>query len=83
MSILGAALLIQFGVDPLKLTLFSMAINAAVLPFVAIPFLLLMNDRKLLGRHANGWLSNAMAVLTLVVSVVLAVVSVPLMILGA
>ena len=81
-SILGAALLILFGVDPLKLTLFSMAINAAVLPFVAIPFLLLMNDRKLLGRHANGWLSNAMAVLTLVVSVVLAVVSVPLMILG-
>jgi len=81
-SILGAALLIQFGVDPLKLTLLSMAINAAVLPFVAIPFLLLMNDRKLLGRHANGWLSNTMAVLTLVVSVVLAVVSIPLMILG-
>jgi Mn2+/Fe2+ NRAMP family transporter len=81
-SILGASLLILFGVDPLKLTLLSMAINAAVLPFVAIPFLLLMNDRKLLGRHANGWLSNAMAVLTLVVSIVLAVVSIPLMILG-
>ncbi|HEY4574843.1 MAG TPA: divalent metal cation transporter, partial [Thermoanaerobaculia bacterium] len=65
-AILAAALLIQFGVDPLKLTLLSMAINAAVLPVVAIPFLLLMNNRKLLGKHGNGWISNAVAVLTLV-----------------
>jgi Mn2+/Fe2+ NRAMP family transporter len=81
-AILAAALLILCGVDPLKLTLVSMVINAAVLPFVAVPFLLLMNDRKLLGRHCNGWISNAMAVLTLAVSIVLAAVSIPLMILG-
>jgi Mn2+/Fe2+ NRAMP family transporter len=81
-AILAAALLILFGVDPLKLTLLSMVINAAVLPFVAIPFLLLMNDRKLLGKYSNGWISNAMAILTLVVSVILALVSIPLMILG-
>jgi Mn2+/Fe2+ NRAMP family transporter len=81
-AILAAALLILFGVDPLKLTLLSMVINAAVLPFVAIPFLLLMNDRKLLGKYSNGWISNSMAILTLVVSVILALVSIPLMILG-
>ena len=81
-AILAAALLIQFGVDPLKLTLFSMAINAAVLPFVAIPFLLLMNDRKLLGKHRNGWISNLVAVVTLLAAIVLAAVSIPLMISG-
>jgi Mn2+/Fe2+ NRAMP family transporter len=81
-AILASALLILFGVDPLKLTLLTMAINAAVLPFVAIPFLLLMNDRKLLGKHANGWISNAVTLLVVVLSLVLAAVSIPLMVKG-
>jgi Mn2+/Fe2+ NRAMP family transporter len=81
-AILLSSLLILFGVDPLKLTLLTMAVNAAVLPFIAIPFLLLMNDRKLLGEHANGWISNAVALVTLVLSLVLAGVSIPLMIVG-
>ena len=81
-AILAAALLILFGVDPLKLTLLTMVINAAVLPFIAIPFLLLMNDRKLLGKHANGWISNTVTIVTLALALVLAVVSIPLMIVG-
>ena len=81
-AILAAALLILFGVDPLKLTLVSMAINAAALPFVAIPFLLLMNDKRTMGKHANGWISNLVAVVTLVLALVLTVVTIPLMITG-
>ncbi len=81
-AILLSSLLILFGVDPLKLTLLTMAVNAAVLPFVAIPFLLLMNDRKLLREHANGWISNAVAVVVVALSFVLAVVSIPLAIVG-
>jgi Mn2+/Fe2+ NRAMP family transporter len=81
-AILASALLILFGVDPLKLTLLTMAVNAAVLPFVAIPFLLLMNDRKLLGEHRNGWISNAVTLVTVLLSIVLAVVSIPLMVKG-
>ena len=81
-AILLSSLLILFGIDPLKLTLVTMAINAAVLPFVAIPFLLLMNDRKLLKEHANGWISNSIAAFLLVLSIVLAVVSIPLVIVG-
>jgi hypothetical protein len=41
-----------------------------------------MNDRKLLGKHANGWISNSITLLTLVVAIVLAAVSIPLMIVG-
>jgi Mn2+/Fe2+ NRAMP family transporter len=81
-AIFLSSLLILTGIDPLKLTLFTMAINAAVLPFVAIPFLLIMNDRKLLKKHTNGWISNSVAAFLLVLSVVLAVVSIPLILVG-
>ncbi|HYU36102.1 MAG TPA: Nramp family divalent metal transporter [Thermoanaerobaculia bacterium] len=81
-AILLSALLIMFGVDPLRLTLLTMAINAAALPFVVIPFLLLMNDGKLLREHRNGWLSNAVILFIVILSFVLAVVSIPLAIRG-
>lgn len=81
-SIFVAALPIAFGADPLKLTLLTMAINAAVLPFVILPFLLLMNDGKLLHDRTNGWISNAVVVFVVLLSFVLAVVSIPLAIRG-
>jgi Mn2+/Fe2+ NRAMP family transporter len=81
-AILLSSLIILCGVDPLKLTVFAMAVEAAVLPFVALPFLLLMNDGKLLKEHKNGWFSNAIAVLVLVLSIVLTLVSIPLAFLG-
>ncbi|HEX4966285.1 MAG TPA: divalent metal cation transporter [Thermoanaerobaculia bacterium] len=81
-AIFLSSLLLLFGIDPLKLTLVTMAINAAVLPFVAIPFLLIMNDRKLLKEHANGWISNSVAAFLLVLSIVLAIVSIPLVVVG-
>ena len=81
-SILFAALFILVGIDPLKLTLLTMVISAAVLPVVALPMLLLMNDRKLLGKHANGWFSNVVTAGIVVLALVLAVVSIPLAIVG-
>lgn len=81
-GIVLATLVILLGVDPLKLTLLTMTLNAAVLPFVVVPFLLLMNDRKLLGRHANGFVSNAVVIVVMVVAFVLAIVSIPLAIVG-
>jgi Mn2+/Fe2+ NRAMP family transporter len=77
-----AAGIILAGVEPLKLTIFAMATEASVLPFVALPFLLLMNDRKLLKEHSNGWISNTIAVLVILLAIVLTVVSIPLVILG-
>jgi Mn2+/Fe2+ NRAMP family transporter len=80
--ILLASLIILVGVDPLKLTILAMATEAAMLPFVALPFLIVMNDRKLLGKHANGWISNTIAVIVLLLALVLTVVSIPLAFLG-
>jgi NRAMP (natural resistance-associated macrophage protein)-like metal ion transporter len=81
-AIFFSALPIAFGVDPLKLTLLTMAVNAAVVPFVILPFLLLMNDRQLLHKHANGWISNTVVLFVVLLSFVLAVVSIPLAIAG-
>ena len=81
-AILLASLIMVAGVEPLKLTVVTMALNAAVLPVVAFPMLLLMNDRKLLGDHANGVFSNVVTVATVAITFLLAIVSIPLTFLG-
>ncbi len=81
-SLLLGSLFMLAGVDPLKLTLLTMAISAAVLPVVAIPMLLLMNDRKLLRDAANGIFSNLATAAIVLLTLVLAVVSIPLAVVG-
>ncbi|MDF5710339.1 MAG: divalent metal cation transporter [Nostoc sp. S4] len=73
-----ASLLMVFGIDPLQLTLFSMAITAVILPPVIVPFLVLMNDKLYVGKYRNGWISNAVIVFTIGLTFVLAIVAIPL-----
>ena len=82
MVILLGALIVLTGIDPLKLTVMSMALTAATLPLSIVPFLILMNDRKYLEEYTNGWLSNAVVIFVILLAFVLAVVSIPLQILG-
>jgi Mn2+/Fe2+ NRAMP family transporter len=70
------------GLDPLKLTIFSMALTALILPPVIVPFVILMNDERYLGEHRNGLLSNAVVLAIIGLAFVLALVSIPLQILG-
>ena len=70
------------GLDPLKLTIFSMALTALFLPPVIVPFVILMNDERYLGRHRNGLVSNVVVLAIIALAFVLAVVSIPLQILG-
>ena len=82
LCLLLGSLFMLFGVDPLKLTILTMVISAAVTPFVTIPMLLLMNDRKLLGEASNGLISNLATVGITIMALVLAIVSIPLTFLG-
>lgn len=77
-----ASLLMVVGIDPLQLTLFSMALTAVILPLTIIPFLVLMNDRSYVGDHCNGWISNTITIFTIVLTFVLAIVAIPLEVLG-
>lgn len=77
-----ASLLMVAGIDPLKLTLFSMALTAVILPLTIIPFLVLMNDRQYVGEHRNGVISNSVVIFTIALAFVLAIVAIPLEIIG-
>jgi Mn2+/Fe2+ NRAMP family transporter len=78
-----AAIPLLFGIDPVKITIMSMALTAAVLPAAIVPFLVLMNDKQFLGEHTNGYISNTVVVLIMLLSFVLAVVSIPLQYFGS
>ncbi|OUL23790.1 hypothetical protein BV378_20750 [Nostoc sp. RF31YmG] len=77
-----ASLLMVFGIDPLQLTLFSMAITAVILPPVIVPFLVLMNDQLYVGKYRNGWISNSIVIFTIVLTFILAIVAIPLEFIG-
>ena len=80
--ILLAAIPLVFGIDPIKVTVLSMALTSATLPLAIVPFLLLMNDPIYLGKYRNGWISNTVVSIVVVISFVLAVISIPLQIIG-
>ena len=77
-----ASLLIVFGIDPLQLTLFSMALTAVILPIVMVPFLVLMNDESYIGQYRNGWISNSAVILIIGLTFVMAIVAIPLEVMG-
>ena len=81
-TILIGMLIVIVGIDPLKLTIFSMALTAATLPVSIIPFLFLMNDKYYVRNYRNGWISNTVVLLIIGLAFVLAIVTIPLQIFG-
>jgi Mn2+/Fe2+ NRAMP family transporter len=80
--IILATLVALTGIDPLTLTIFSMALTAATLPVSIVPFLFLMNDSTYVRSYKNGWFSNAVVILIMALAFVLAIVAIPLQIFG-
>ena len=80
--ILLACIPLLLRIDPLKITVISMALTSATLPLAIVPFLLLMNDPRYLQKHRNGWISNSVVAIVILISFVLAVISITLEIIG-
>lgn len=80
--LLVAIVPIAAGMDVLKLTNVSMVLTAATLPLVVVPLLIIMNDKRYLGDFTNSWPGNLVVGLVIALAFVLAVVSLPLMIVG-
>jgi Mn2+/Fe2+ NRAMP family transporter len=59
-----------------------MALTAVSLPFMVVPFIILMNDEHYMGRHGNGPISNAAVMAIVGLGFVLGVVTIPLEIFG-
>jgi Mn2+/Fe2+ NRAMP family transporter len=80
--ILIAAIPLMLHVDPIKVTMLSMALTSATLPLAIVPFLFLMNDPIYLGKYRNGWISNSVVAIVILISFVLAIISIPLQLIG-
>ncbi|HEX3070648.1 MAG TPA: divalent metal cation transporter [Thermoanaerobaculia bacterium] len=81
MLLLGGSLLLT-GIDPLKLTMFAMAITAVILPLIVMPFMLLLNDKTYVHEHTNGPIGNTVVMVTLILASVVAIITIPLEIAG-
>ena len=80
--ILLAGLVMLTGIDPLKLTIFSMALTALSLPVTVVPLLIIMNDPEYLGENVNHWIANAAVLVVSVIACVVALVAIPLQLMG-
>jgi Mn2+/Fe2+ NRAMP family transporter len=82
-TVLAGALLVALsGVDPLRLTMVSVALTVVAMPAVVLPFLVLMNDDKFVKEHKSGALGNGLLAALTIFAALLALVVVPLEILG-
>ena len=82
LGMLGIAVVVTMtGVDPIKITEYSVIFSAVALPFTFLPVLLVARDPNYMGEYANGGLGNFLGWFYLVVIVVIALTAIPLMIL--
>jgi Mn2+/Fe2+ NRAMP family transporter len=75
-------LIALFGFDPLRVTMISLALTVVVMPLVVLPFLVLMNDPKYVKTHTSGPIGNGFLAALTVLGAVLAIVVIPLELLG-
>ena len=81
-TLVCALLVAMSGVDPLRLTMVSVALTVVIMPLVVLPFLVLMNDPHYVKTHRSGPVGNAFLAALTVLAAVLAIIVVPLELLG-
>jgi Mn2+/Fe2+ NRAMP family transporter len=72
----------SIGFDPLHLALFASTVIALFLPISLSPFLVIMNDPQYLGDKINGRWANIAVMAILLIAFIVAVVSIPLVLLS-
>jgi Mn2+/Fe2+ NRAMP family transporter len=76
-----ATLIVETGVDPVSVVEYSIVFSVVVLPFTYFPVLMVAKDRRIMGDHANGRLSNALGWFYLVAITLAALAAIPLFLL--
>jgi Mn2+/Fe2+ NRAMP family transporter len=80
--LLAALALAATGIDPLRVTLVSAALTVIIMPLVVLPFIVLMNDPKYVKTHTSGPIGNVLLAALTVLACLLALVVVPLELMG-
>jgi NRAMP (natural resistance-associated macrophage protein)-like metal ion transporter len=71
--VLSASIILAPNAPLIMIMFLSQVVNGAVLPFVLVFMLLLINDKSLMGRYTNGPLFNVIAWITIVVMIMLTI----------
>jgi Mn2+/Fe2+ NRAMP family transporter len=79
-GVVVAALVGLTAIDPIKVTEYSIVLSAAALPLTYVPIFVVANDRSYMGDHVNGRFQNMIGSMYLVILVVVALATIPLMI---
>jgi manganese transport protein len=73
-------LVVMSGVDPVTITEYSIVLSAAALPLTYFPILVVSNDPDYMGEYTNGRVLNFIATIYMVILSVIALATIPLMI---
>jgi Mn2+/Fe2+ NRAMP family transporter len=80
LSVALGAIFGMSGVDPIKVTEYSIVLSAAALPLTYFPILVIANDPDYMGEKVNGRFLNAIAFVFMVILTVVSLATIPLMI---
>jgi Mn2+/Fe2+ NRAMP family transporter len=72
--VVGAAIILLPIRSLIQAMLASQTLNGVLLPVILIVMLRLINDRRLMGRYANGRISNILSYSIVVVLIVLTII---------
>ena len=81
LSVLFGAALVLTTLDPITITEYSIVLSAAALPLTYFPILVVANDPVYMGDKTNSRLTNALGSVYLLLLLVVAVATIPLMVL--
>ena len=80
LTLIGATILVQSSLDPIKLTEYAIALVAVAAPLTYFPILILANDERYVGMKVNTPVSNVLATAFFIVMVVASLAAIPLLI---
>lgn len=64
------------GVKPILIIKFAQVTNAILLPFIAMYLIYISNNKKILGKHTNSWISNILSVAVVIITLLLSIKSI-------
>lgn len=73
MIVLGAAIILLPKIPLVPVMLISQVANGILLPFVLVIMLSLVNKKRIMGKHTNGWFDNIVSGLVIILMIGLSI----------
>ncbi|OGB74239.1 hypothetical protein A2V68_00520 [candidate division Kazan bacterium RBG_13_50_9] len=61
-SLVVGGLLVLTRIPPMIMLLYTQVLNGILTPILIVLMTIIANDKKIMGRHTNGWLTNLLAI---------------------